>query len=101
MPATDNTRTSLTLNASITSDGGAAVTARGFYWGTAENDLPNYVASEQTTADFSATISDLNVNTVYYYCAAATNMRGTALGEVLSARTNPLTAPTVVTSENR
>ena len=99
MPATDNTRTSLTLNASITSDGGAAVTARGFYWGTAENDLPNYVASNQTTADFSATISDLEVNTVYYYCAVATNMRGTTLGEVLSARTNPLTAPTVVTNE--
>ncbi len=98
MPATDNTRTTLTLNASITSDGGAAVTTRGFYWGTAENDLPNYVASEQTSADFSATISDLNVNTVYYYCAVATNMRGTTLGEVLSSRTNPLTAPTVVTN---
>ena len=99
MPATDNTRTSLTLNANITSDGGATVTARGFYWGTAENDLPNYVASEQTSADFSATISDLEVNTIYYYCAVATNMRGTTLGEVLSARTNPLTAPTVVTNE--
>ena len=98
MPATGNTRTSLTLNASITSDGGAAVTARGFYWGTAENDLPNYVASEQTSADFSATISDLNVNTVYYYCAVATNMRGTTLGEVLSSRTHPLTAPTVITN---
>ena len=99
MPVTGNTRTSLTLNASITSDGGAAVTARGFYWGTAENDLPNYVASEQTSADFSATISDLEVNTVYYYCAVATNMRGTALGEVLSARTNPISAPMVVTNE--
>ncbi len=99
LPATNSTRTSLVLNASITSDGGAEVTARGFYWGTAENDLPNYVASEQTTADFAATISDLNVNTVYYYCAAATNIKGTTLGEVLSSRTNPLTAPTVVTNE--
>ncbi|MBQ2573585.1 MAG: hypothetical protein II575_05135, partial [Bacteroidales bacterium] len=98
LPATDNTRTSLTLNARIASDGGAAITARGFYWGTAENDLPNYVASEQTSADFSATISDLEVNTVYYYCAAATNIRGTTRGEVLSSRTNPLTAPTVVTN---
>ena len=98
MPATGNTRTSLTLNASITSDGGAAVTARGFYWGTAENDLPNYVSSNQTSANFSATISNLEVNTVYYYCAVATNMRGTTLGEVLSSRTNPLTAPTVVTN---
>ena len=98
LPATDNTRTSLTLNASIASDGGAAITARGFYWGTAENDLPNYLASEQTTADFSATISDLASNTIYYFCAAATNIRGTTRGEVLSSRTNPLTAPTVVTN---
>ncbi len=98
LPATDNTRNSLTLNASITSNGGATVSARGFYWGTAENDLPNYVASAQTTANFSATISDLAVNTVYYYCAAATNIRGTSLGEVLYARTNPATAPTVTTN---
>ena len=43
LQATDITRTSLTLNASITSDGGSAVTARGFYWGMAEDNLPNYV----------------------------------------------------------
>ena len=98
LTTTDVTRTTLTLNGSISSDGNSEITARGFYWGTAENDLPNYVASEQTTADFSETISNLEVNTVYYYCAVATNMRGTTLGEVLSSRTSPLTAPMVVTN---
>lgn len=96
--ATGNTRNSLTLNASIASDGGSTIITRGFYWGTTENDLPNYVASEQATSDFSATISNLSANTVYYYCAVATNIVGTSFGEVLSASTNPPTIPTIVTN---
>ncbi|MEI6193373.1 MAG: hypothetical protein WCS42_03490 [Verrucomicrobiota bacterium] len=78
--------TTATLNGNVTSDGGAAVTDRGFCYNTTGgvtiND--NRTASGTGTGAFTFGISALSVNTQYYYIAYATN----SVGTTLSAQTN-------------
>jgi len=89
--ATDITSDGATIYGDVISDGGATVTARGFLYGTSENNLTEDVQSGNGTGSFSANLTALTSGTAYYYKAYATNSEGTAYGEVLSFTTLPTT----------
>ena len=99
--ATNVAMESATLNGNVTSDGNADVTERGFYWSSTDNtpdDGDNVVMVSGTTGTFNETITGLNPDTRYYFCAFATNSEGTSIGDVLEFRTSQeLSAPTVST----
>jgi len=82
----------------ITSDGGAAVTARGICWGTTQNPtIANSKSSEGTGSGiFSSNLITLTANTVYYVRAYAANSIGTAYGNQLSV-TTLANLPTITT----
>lgn len=67
----------------VTSDGGAAVTARGICWSTAPR--PTIAASHTTegggAGSFTSSITGLSPGTKYYVRAYATNVMGTAYDE--------------------
>lgn len=76
----------------ITSDGGAAVTARGVVWDI--NSNPTLATASKTidgtgTGSFTSYITGLQPNTIYYVRAYATNQKGTAYGETRSFVTLP------------
>lgn len=66
----------------ITSDGGAAITARGVCWGTspAPTITGNHTADGSGTGTFQSNISGLTKSAYYYVRAYATNSAGTAYG---------------------
>lgn len=77
----------------ITSDGGAAITARGVCWSTSTSPV---ISGNRTTdgsgiGTFTSSITGLISGTVYYVRSYATNSAGTAYGNQLSFTT---TAPT-------
>ena len=80
--ASSLTGTTAISGGNITSDGGAAVTARGVCWST----TPNPTITNNKTIDgsgigsFTSNISGLEVGTTYYVRAYATNMAGTTYG---------------------
>jgi gliding motility-associated-like protein len=84
------TSSSATLNGSVTSDGGASVTARGFVY-SASDDTPTIgedgvtnVSDGSGTGTFEEIVSGLTASTTYYYQAYATNSEGTSYGGVES-----------------
>ena len=83
------TQTSATCGGNVTSDGGAAVTARGVCWSTAQNPTINSNKTNEGsgTGSFTSNITGLNHNTTYYVRAYATNNEGTSYGEVKSFTT--------------
>lgn len=100
--ATDITTSSGTLNGSVTSEGNAPITERGFYW-SQTNLTPeagdNKVTVAGTTGSFSKTISSLQANSICYYRAFASNSEGTTTGEVKSFTTSQeLSVPVVQTN---
>ena len=95
LAATDITTTSAILHGNITYDGGTEITARGFYWGTAADNLSQMVSAESGAGTYSVEITGLSIGNTYYYCAFATNGAGTAIGEVMSFA---ILVPTVQTN---
>lgn len=98
--------TSMTLNGNITSDGGATITERGFYFGTNSASPTNntkYTVSG-TTGAYALGRSGLSAGTGYYSWAFATNAAGTTYGSRVYAATvaafNPVYA-TVTDYRNR
>ena len=84
---TDISSTAATINAEITNTGIAAVTSRGFIWGTSEDLTPENgtkVECGSGSGKFSATIDYLVHSTRYYVMAYATNERGTSYSNVTS-----------------
>jgi hypothetical protein len=78
----------VTLNGNVTSDGGATVTARGFYFGTNSNATSNPAyASGSGTGAYSLARTGLTGSTTYYFAAYATNATGTTVGGTLSFTT--------------
>lgn len=73
-----------TLNGTVTSDGGAPpLTDRGFYWSTTPGVTTSSTQLSEggtSVAAFSAALSGLSVNTIYYYRAYAANSLGTGIG---------------------
>jgi uncharacterized protein (TIGR02145 family) len=78
-----------TMNGEVTSDGGAAVSERGFYFGTSTDPASTgtLVPEGSGTGSFSNTLSGLDASTTYYYVAYATNTEGTAFGSEMSFTT--------------
>lgn len=77
--AANITYNSATLGATITSDGGSAITAEGTCWGTSPAPTTNCVATGGTsTGAFTQAVTGLLASTAYYYRGFATNASGTA-----------------------
>lgn len=76
---------------SVTSDGGASVTARGVCWSTTTNPtITNSKTSDGTgTGSFTNSLTGLTANTLYYVRAYATNSVGTAYGSEITFTTLP------------
>lgn len=85
--ATGITANHVTLSGNVVCNGNATVTARGFVYGTSENDLSENVQSGSGMGIFTHTLTNLPAVTTYYYRAYATNNAGTAFGELMSFTT--------------
>ena len=89
----DITQTSATLGATVVSDGGTALTARGTMWGTAANPMENYAPEGNTgTGPFSHNRTGLPAGTLIYYRGLAVNLVGpgySADGSFWTAPPNP------------
>ncbi|MCX6320482.1 MAG: fibrobacter succinogenes major paralogous domain-containing protein [Bacteroidia bacterium] len=77
------TATSCNSGGTISSDGGASITAKGVCWGTSDN--PTVALSTKTmdgtgTGTFLSNITGLTANTTYHVRAYATNSAGTSYG---------------------
>lgn len=92
---TTTTPSSITKNSAISggtisSDGGAAITARGIVWGTATNPT---IANTTKTMDgigtgiFSSNLQNLTPSTTIYARAYATNSAGTSYGNEVTITT--------------
>ncbi len=97
---TEITRTTAVSGGDITDDGGASVASRGICWSTAAE--PTTTDSKATAGSgsgtFSATMTDLTPNTLYYVRAFATNSAGTSYGDQVSFTTELNAAPTLTTT---
>ena len=98
-PVTDITTSSVTITGKITCDGGSPVTVRGICWGTSFNPLIDgtHTTEVEDSVIFSATITDLNPNTIYHARAFAENSVGTAYGNDITFTTN-IAAPELTTT---
>lgn len=97
---TDVTINSATAGGDVSSDGGAAVTARGVCWSTTSSPtVSNSKTSDGTgTGAFVSNISGLLPGTMYYMRAYATNIIGTAYGNEISFTTTSLLLSTLTTN---
>jgi hypothetical protein len=79
-----------TVNGTVNSDGGTAITERGFVY-SASNGSPTVadqkVAIAGTTGAMQYALINLSSDTVYFIRAFATNNQGTTYGTVLTFRT--------------
>jgi len=84
----------------ITSDGGAAVTARGVCWSTTTGPLVTGTHSSDGSGPgtFTSSITGLTANTLYHVRAYATNSIGTAYGNEVTFTTSAATVATVTTT---
>jgi len=86
----------------ILSHGGSLVTSRGIYWSTQQGFDPDTITFNKTAqtgyykGTFSAALTGLTPNTVYYVKAYVVNSVGTAYGDEMSFRTPTL--PTLTTA---
>jgi hypothetical protein len=92
------TNTTANSGGTISTDGGAAVTARGVCWSLTPN--PTIALSTKTTdgtgiGTFTSSITGLTASTTYHVRAYATNSVGTAYGNDLSFTTTGSSTPDV------
>lgn len=96
---TNVTATGATLSGIVISDGGAAVTERGFVIGTSLNPAigtGTQMTSGSGIGNLSEVISGLTPNTTYYVRVYAVNSAGTVYGENMSFTTIPIVIPPTV-----
>jgi hypothetical protein len=81
--------TTATCGGNVTSDGGAAVSARGVCWSISPNPTLNNSHSRDGSGigTFTSYLTSLSKHTVYYVRAYATNLNGTAYGNQQSFTT--------------
>ncbi len=86
-----------TSGGTITSDGGASITARGVCWSTSSNPtIDNSKTTDGTGTDvFTSTITGLNPETTYYVRAYATNSGGTGYGDQITFTTTKELTPLI------
>jgi len=98
-PSASSTTTG-TSGGYVTSDGGAAVTARGICWSTASNPTTSNSKTNDGsgTGTFTSTITGLSPYTTYHVRAYATSSAGTGYGADMTFSTPAeLLPPTVIT----
>jgi len=93
--------TAATSGGSITSDGGAAITARGVCWSTSA--APTVALSTRTSdgtgfGSFTSSVTGLLPSTTYHVRAYATNSQGTGYGQEQTFVTTQTVAPTLSTT---
>ncbi len=80
---------SMTANGNVTSDGGATVTDRGFYFGTSSNYSNNTKYQQGSgTGSYSRSMGGLNASTTYYSTAYAINAVGESRGSTTNSSTS-------------
>jgi len=92
--------TTATAGGNITSDGGAAVTARGVCWSTTTAPMisGNKTTDGAGTGVFTSSLTGLSPNTLYYLRAYATNANGTVYGNELTFTTTQAAAVALTTT---
>ena len=99
--ATSITQTSASSGGNITSDGGAAISAKGICWSNITT-TPTIANSNTNNGvgitSFASSITSLAVGTTYYVRAYATNSVGTAYGNTISFTTIAATIPQGITT---
>lgn len=85
----DLASTTATCGGNITSDGGAAITARGVCWSTGQTPTisDNKTSDGSGTGSFTSAITGLSPSTVYYVRSYATNSAGTGYGNSVTFTT--------------
>jgi uncharacterized protein (TIGR02145 family) len=88
---TEYTATTATIGGVVTDDGGFKVTLRGVYWGTDPDPRLKGTKLDLDTGkgEFNTTLTGLDRAKMYYVTAFATNIKGTACGNVISFSTVP------------
>ena len=96
------TQTTATSGGNVTSDGNAAVTARGVCWSTSQNPTisNSHTTDGNGTGSFTSNITGLTANTTYYVRAYATNSAGTGYGDEISFTTLENVELPIVTTTN-
>jgi uncharacterized protein (TIGR02145 family) len=99
-PVETLTTTTAAVGGEVTSYGGAIVTDRGVYWGTAQNPVTTGTKIQIGSGEgsFNTNLTGLTPNTNYYVMAFATNSIGTSYGDEVSFTTLPLTVPELSTT---
>jgi hypothetical protein len=92
------TGTTATGGGTISSDGGASVTARGVVYGTSAGSSSYSVTSGTGTGSYTSSLTGLTPVTTYYIRAFATNSVGTVYGPELSFTTLAV-VPTLASTE--
>jgi hypothetical protein len=89
LPIGSITASSAVSGGNVTTDGGTLVTENGVCWATLPNPTTanNKISVGSGTGNFTANISGLSDNTIYYVRAYAINSAGTAYGNELSFTT--------------
>lgn len=92
----DISETTAKASATIVSDGGASISARGFCYSTT-NQLPTTadqnITSSDTTPAFTSAITGLSPETTYYVRAYAENAKGIAYSETYTVKTLSVAGP--------
>ena len=96
--ASNISQTSATSGGTISSNGGATITASGVCWSTTQNSTTtNSKTTDGTvTGSFTSSITGLTANTTYYVRAYAINSVGTAYGNEVSFKTLDILQPNTV-----
>ena len=88
--ASSVTASTATGNGTVVTQGGSAVTVRGFVWSSSNSNptlADSSVTSGSGTGVYTGSITGLAGTTLYYYRAYATNGIGTAYGDVMTFTT--------------
>jgi len=96
--ATNISQTTATSGGTISSNGGATITASGVCWSTTQNPTTtnSKTTDGTTTGSFTSSISGLIANITYYVRAYAINNIGTAYGNEISFKTLDIIQPNTV-----
>lgn len=94
------TQTTAASGGNITSNGGAAITARGVCWSTSTGPVitGSHTSDGTGSGTFTSTITGLTSGTLYYVRAYATNSVGTAYGNEVTFTSAAVTVPVLTTT---
>ena len=96
------TDSTVTVNGEVVADGGAAVYARGFCWGTFPQPslFNDHIVNGSGTGKFYGSLNQLKKDSTYFVRAYASNNAGTAYGnELIFKAGQAQSSPTVITAE--